>query len=89
MDPDYRGSVTEQMVNVLTTGQFTPDGDKDKAMRAVCDVVVGEGVGKGHEAEIVLPLGRDIARRIKEIADKWTHTMEVFGDVCNNVYLEK
>ena len=89
MDPDYKGTMAETLINVLSKGQFVPNGDKEKAMKAVYEVVVGEGVGKGHEAEVVLPLGRDIPARVKEATDKWAHTMEIFGEVCNNVYVEK
>ena len=89
MPGDYKGSVAEQMMLVLSNGKFTPDGDKDKAMRAVYEVVVGEGVGKGRESERFLPLGRDITPRLKLVQEQMAHSMEVFGDVCDNVYLEK
>lgn len=88
-DPDYRGSMAERITEMLRGGSFAPDGDADKAVRAVFDVVVGQGVGEGREAETVLPLGRDLAVRVKEVAEKWQHTMEVFGEICNNVYIEK
>lgn len=83
---DYKGSVTEQMIQVIASGKFQGDGDKDKAMKAVYEVVVGEGVGAGREAERLLPLGRDLAARIKTVQDYYAHAMEVFGDICNNVY---
>ncbi|KAK0709226.1 hypothetical protein B0T26DRAFT_742778 [Lasiosphaeria miniovina] len=85
---DYRGSVADQTMRLMS-GEFQPDGDKDKAVRAVFDVVVGEGpVGTGREAERLLPLGRDMAARVRLVQDNLAHTMEVFGDVCNNVYID-
>jgi hypothetical protein len=89
MDPDYNGSMTDKIMQVMGTDKFIADGDHLKAVAAIHDVVVGKGVGEGHEAERVLPLGRDLAMRVKEVADKWEHTMEVFGEVCTNVYKNK
>ncbi|OPB42817.1 short chain dehydrogenase/reductase [Trichoderma guizhouense] len=85
---DYKGSMSETLMNIMSTGKFAPNGDKEKAMKAVYEVVVGEGVGKGHEAERALPLGRDLAARIQVVQNYLSHAVEVFGDVCNNVHLE-
>lgn len=86
---DYRGSVLEQNLGGLTPGAFKPDGDHRKAAQAIYDVVVGEGVGEGKEAETAMPLGRDMAALMRKIMDDHEHRMEVFGDICNNVYLGK
>ncbi|KAI1389987.1 putative short-chain oxidoreductase [Hypoxylon trugodes] len=86
---DYKGSIAEQMMQIMASNKLQPNGDKDKAMKAVYEVVVGEGVGKGHEAERLLPLGQDMTVRIKTVRDYLGHALEVFGDVCNNVNLEK
>ncbi|KAL9042022.1 MAG: hypothetical protein Q9214_003912, partial [Letrouitia sp. 1 TL-2023] len=86
---DYRGSVADKMIEVLSSGKFEPDGDHEKAMKAVYEVVTGVGVGKGHEGEKLLPLGRDLAARIKQVQDYYSHSMEVFGEVCNNVYRDE
>ncbi|KAL7930245.1 hypothetical protein V8C35DRAFT_330591 [Trichoderma chlorosporum] len=84
----YKGSMSEKIMELMSTGKFAPNGDKDKAMRAVYEVVVGDGVGKSREAEKALPLGRDLAGRVQVLQDYLSHAMEVFGSVCNNVYLE-
>ena len=89
MPEDYKGSVADQTMQYMASGKFAPDGDKDKAMKAVYEVVMGEGVGAGHEGERFLPLGRDIAPRVKLMQDQFAHSWEVFGDVCNNVYIDK
>ena len=89
MPIDYEGSVAEQMIKVLLSRNFPPDGDKDKATKAVYEVVMGEGIGKGREGERILPLGRDLAARVKHVQDQLTHSMEVFGDICNNVHVDK
>jgi NAD(P)-dependent dehydrogenase (short-subunit alcohol dehydrogenase family) len=88
MDSDYEGSNCQMITNSLHSGAFVLDGDVSKAVKAIYEVVVGEGVGKGREAETVLPLGRDAARTIEGVVSNWTHAMEIFGDVCNNVYVE-
>ncbi|KAF7544287.1 hypothetical protein G7046_g9815 [Stylonectria norvegica] len=80
---DYAGSLTE---TVMTS--FVPDGDHLKATKAIYEVVVGEGVGKGKEGERVLPLGRDMAKGMDYIAAGIQHRMETFREVCENVYLE-
>lgn len=85
---DYKGSLVERVANVIAGGAFNPDGDHEKATRAIYEVVVGEGVGAGRESERMLPLGRDLAVRVGEVHDGLAHAMEVFGEVCNNVYLE-
>jgi len=89
MPEDYKGSVADTMMSVISSGEFEPDGDKEKAMKAVYEVIMGEGVGAGHEGERFLPLGRDLAARVRQLQDQFAHSMEVFGDVCNNVYREK
>lgn len=86
---DYNGSVAAQMLDIMSSGKFTPDGDKDKAMKVVYEVVVGEGVGEGRESEKFLPLGRDITPRLVLIQGQMAHGIEVFGEVCNNVFQEK
>ncbi|KAK3381944.1 hypothetical protein B0H63DRAFT_476940 [Podospora didyma] len=83
---DYKGMPSEKLIEIMSSGQFDADGDKDKAMKAVYEVVLGEGVGKGLEAERYLPLGRDLAARMLQVRESYAHTMEVFGEVCNNVY---
>ncbi|RMZ75273.1 hypothetical protein DV737_g5366, partial [Chaetothyriales sp. CBS 132003] len=86
---DYSGSFTEKMIQAIKSGQFVPNGDKDKAMKAVYEVVVGEGIGAGHESEKLLPLGADMAVRVKTVQNYLAHSLEVFGDVTNNVNLDK
>ncbi|KAK3945211.1 hypothetical protein QBC46DRAFT_433354 [Diplogelasinospora grovesii] len=88
MNDDYTGSAADHIMSSLGGGSYRMDGDPDKAANVVYEVIVGEGVGKGKEGERVLPLGRDLAVRVKQIVDQWNHTMEVFGHVCNNVYVD-
>ncbi len=66
---DYKGSVAEQTLEMISSGKLSKDGDTDKAMKAVYEVVVGEGVGKGRGGEKLLPLGRDITPRLKLIKE--------------------
>ncbi|KAI0144119.1 putative short-chain oxidoreductase [Hypoxylon sp. NC0597] len=86
---DYKGSEAEMLMHYLSNGKFLPNGDKDKAMKVLYEVIVGEGIGKGHEAERLLPLGTDMTVRLKTVRDYLGHALEVFGKVCDSVYLEK
>ena len=65
------------------------NGDKDKAMKAVYEVVVAEGVGAGHEAERFLPLGTDMTVRVKTVMEYLGHGLEVFGEVTDGVKIDK
>lgn len=85
----YKGSVAEQMMQFLSSGKIVPNGDKDKAMKAVYEVLVGEGAGAGREAERFLALGSDMTARVKMVQDYLAHGLETFGDVTNNVNIDK
>ncbi|KAI4171643.1 MAG: hypothetical protein LQ343_004121 [Gyalolechia ehrenbergii] len=68
--PDgYQGSFSEKMIQAISAGKVPLNGDKDKAMKAVYEVVVGEGAGAGREAETLLPLGSDMTARVKGVQD--------------------
>lgn len=87
---DYRGSAAEQIMQLISGGKMVPSGDKDKAMRAVYELVVGEGrAGAGLEAERYLPLGSDMVTRVKEVRDYLQHSLDVFEDVGNSVGIDK
>jgi hypothetical protein len=85
VDPDYEGTTVMKLMNFLSSGKIVAPGDHLKAVKAIYEVVMGEGVGKGNENEMFLPLGVDMAGRFKESQDRLAHTMEVFGEICNNV----
>ncbi|CAM1504620.1 Fc.00g022110.m01.CDS01 [Cosmosporella sp. VM-42] len=86
---DYKGSPTEQLIQYIESGKFVPGGDKDKAMKVVYEVVVGEGVGKGRENEKFLPLGPDMTNRVNGVQKYLTHSLEVFGQITDNVNVDK
>ncbi|KOC07851.1 short-chain oxidoreductase [Aspergillus flavus] len=86
---DYKGTFTEQVQGLLLNGKIKPNGDKDKAMHALYQVVVGEGVGEGHQEEKLLPLGSDMTPRLKGAQDYLGHALEVFGSVTNSVDVDK
>jgi NAD(P)-dependent dehydrogenase (short-subunit alcohol dehydrogenase family) len=85
---DYNGSMAVQMIQYVKAGIGKPNGDKDKAMRAVYDVVVGAGVGAGREAERFLPLGSDMTTRVQMVQDYLAHGIDAFKDITNNVGLD-
>lgn len=86
---DYKGTVVGNMIDFMSSGKFVADGDPVKAARAIYEVVLGEGVGTGREAEMFLPLGRDMEARVKLVRDRMEHCWDVFGDVAKNVYVER
>jgi hypothetical protein len=86
---DYKGTFTEQVQGLLVSGKIKPNGDKDKAMQAVYQVVAGEGVGEGHQTEKLLPLGSDMTPRLKGVQEHFGHALDVFGSVTNSVDVDK
>ncbi|KNG88546.1 short-chain oxidoreductase [Aspergillus nomiae NRRL 13137] len=82
---DYKGTVTEQIQGLLLSGKIKPNGDKDKAMQALYQIVVGEGEGEGHETEKLLPLGSDMTLRLKGVQKYLDHALQVFDSVTNSV----
>ncbi|VBB81644.1 Putative short-chain oxidoreductase [Podospora comata] len=85
---EYVGSVADQIAKTLTGGKLATvaDGDSKKAAKAVYDDIVGEGVGFGKEKERMLPLGRDLDKRLREVIGGYQHALDVFGDICNKVH---
>ena len=69
----------------LSSGKHFPDGDKDKAMKALYEVVFGKGGGAGREVKRFLPLGTDMAARVNPVHGYLSHGLDVFGDVTNDV----
>ena len=86
---DYRGTMSEMMIDYLKNGKVPINGDKDKAMKAVFEVVMGNGVGAGKEAERFLPLGTDMTARVKDVQQYLGHALEVFADVTRDVGIDK
>ena len=86
---DYKGSMAEKVIGSLDGGNFKPDGDHQKAARVLYEMVVGEGFGEVKEEETVMVLGRDMWTSMEEVFSRTKHMMDTFGDVCNNVYIEK
>ncbi|KAK1710594.1 uncharacterized protein BDZ83DRAFT_723991 [Colletotrichum acutatum] len=85
---DYDDIIFKVIATSVIEG-FPADRDHVKVAKVKYKVVTGIGVGEGKESERMLPLGRDMAKRVDDVVGGWQRTMEVFGDVCNNVYLEK
>ncbi|KAI1635086.1 hypothetical protein F4809DRAFT_468083 [Biscogniauxia mediterranea] len=86
---DYKGSMAERMIQYISKGNFPVDGDKDKAMKAVYELVTGEGFSASHETGELLPLGKDMTARVEAQANYLLHSLEVFGGITNNVSIDK
>ncbi|KAL6716165.1 hypothetical protein ACLMJK_005731 [Lecanora helva] len=86
---DYAGSMTDQIIKVIQSGKMPSYGDKDKAMKAVYEVVTGTGVGAGKESERLLVLGSDMVQRVLMVQNYLQRGLDAFGDVANSVGVEK
>ena len=86
---DYNGTMSEKMIGFLKSGKVPINGDKDKAMRAVYEVVMGEGAGAGLESERLLPLGTDMTTRVKTMQGQLSHSLDALGHITNNVGIDK
>lgn len=84
----YEGSTVDHFIGLILSRKFKANGDKDKGAKAIYKVAVGEGVGAGREEEIYLPIGRDVFPRVQLMRDRFAPSQEVFGDVCDNVYVD-
>ena len=51
----------------LPSSKHAPNGDKDKAMKAVYKVVFGKGGGAGCEVKRFLPLDTDMPARVNPV----------------------
>lgn len=88
LDPDYNGTTLEKYYNVFKSGNMPTKGDHKKAVKAIYEVVVGEGVGSGRQQESQMILGKDCAVRVGEVRQGLDHMMEEFGDICNSVDID-
>lgn len=88
LDPDYKDTVVGKTMEVLAGGNFPVTGDHKKAVKAIYEVVVGEGVGEGKEKEVQMILGSDAAGRLGEVQKGYEHMMDTFGEICHNVALD-
>ncbi|KAI5928243.1 NAD(P)-binding protein [Camillea tinctor] len=86
---EYKDTVAGHIMSYIASGKVVPNGDKDKAAKAIYQLVVGEGFGAGKEAERLLPLGSDMTTRMTLVQDQLAHAKEVFGDITNNVGIDK
>ena len=86
---DYKGSMSDTMIQYLKSGKVLINCDKDKAMKAVYELVVGEGAGKGKEAERFSPLGTNMTARVKTVQEYMANSLEVFADVTKDVSVDK
>jgi hypothetical protein len=81
---DYQKHVVGITLAKMREGTVVADNDTKKGIKAIYEVIVGEGIGEGHESEPMLPLGRDSSRLLREIKAQYEQTLEIFGQVCDN-----
>lgn len=61
---DYKGSFIDKLTQAITGDNFEPDGDLEKAITVIYEVMTGEGVGTEHEDER-FPLSQDPSAKVK------------------------
>ncbi|KAI0517960.1 hypothetical protein F5B22DRAFT_86029 [Xylaria bambusicola] len=81
----YKGTEAGRFLDILDSGNIVPRGDKDKAMKALYQLVVGEGFGAGKEKETFLPLGIEMLARITKTQEYLAHSKEIFGEITASV----
>lgn len=86
---DYKDTTVGKIIDFMHDGNYVADGDPVKAGKAIYEVVVGEGMGAGKEAEMLMPLGRDMEARVKLVRDRMDHCWEAFGDIAKNVFVNR
>jgi hypothetical protein len=88
--PDgYDGTFIDKIMHAIFNGSFESKNDKDKAMKAVFEVVLGEGkIGEGNGSETFLPLGTEIVARTGMVRDYLQHGLDVFLDTTNGVAID-
>ncbi|KAJ5294131.1 Short-chain dehydrogenase/reductase SDR [Penicillium antarcticum] len=86
---DYAGSVVSEVIEYLHKGTFVADGDKNKAAKIICKIVLGEGVGAWPQEERFFNLGRRVIPHARMVRDQLGHTLLVVGEVVGNVYIDQ
>ena len=86
---DYSDTTTAKIMHAIASGALKPNGDRNKAMQAVYEVVVGEGRGQGKEAEALLVLGNDMVPRVQVAKDHLQRGIDAFGDTVTSVKLDQ
>jgi hypothetical protein len=72
---DYEGSAASQVIGYLQSGAFAADEDKDKAAKAICEIVMGEGFSAGNEERFFLS-GREIIPHAKTVQGQLGHMLD-------------
>lgn len=88
LEPDYKGTQTERLFNMLSKGDFAAPGDHLKACQAIYDVVMDAGPAEGLGNEMMLPLGSDLMSTVKTTQDRLEHMTEVFKHISHHVKIE-
>ena len=84
LDKDYEDKAVGKMLAGMKANAIPPKGDTAKGVRAIYDVVMGQGPGEGHLAENTLPLGGASYQFMAADIDRKKQTLDVFGDLCNS-----
>lgn len=88
LEADYENATVGMFLGAMKAGAIPADGETSKGIKVLYEAIVAQGVGQGLESETMLPLGREASKLIRDQINQLEHTLEVFGDACNNVYVD-
>ena len=78
----YVGGPVDEELKKLHAENGKQPGDPEKAMRVLCDVVVGQGRSEGKTGYLRLPLGEDSLRLGLQQAKMVTENFEAFREAA-------
>lgn len=84
LDKDYEDKLVGKMLAGMKANAIPPKGDTDKGVRAIYDVVMGQGPGEGHLDQDTLPLGGATYQFMAAKMGRMQQTLDVFGDLCKS-----
>lgn len=79
---DYEDKPVGKMLAGMQANAIPPKGDTAKGVRAIYDVVMGQGAGAGHLDQDTLPLGGATHQFMTAKIGRMQQTLDVFGELC-------
>jgi hypothetical protein len=86
---DYNGSTVEKIIQIVSEGKVPVNAEKDKAMQAVYEVIMGQDRGAGKEDQNLVPVGIDLTDRFKLLQKQYSDALEAFESITNHVAMDK
>lgn len=81
----YKEGPVKQLKGAMDAVNGKQPGDVEKAGRVIVDVLTKEGVAKGREIPVRLPLGSDTIRQIRQRIGEYQARIEEWEEIANLV----